>query len=90
MVKRTGLSGMSWFGLAIGAIALSGCETYPGAPSHPLDGTSWRLVEIDKAGVQSRLNQNLQTRHTISFERGGDFVWSHCRDARALPTAFFW
>ena len=72
MTRWSSLSRMSWIGLAIGAMSLSGCETYPGGSSHPLDGTNWRLVEIDKAGVKSRLNQKLQSRHTVSFERGGN------------------
>jgi heat shock protein HslJ len=59
--------------LAVGAalVALTGCETYPGSPSHPLDNTNWRLVEIDKGGVMSRLRPELQARHTMRFVSDG-------------------
>lgn len=52
------------------AICLSACESL-GFGGHPLSGTYWRLAVVDKDGVQSRLNESLQSRHTISFSFDG-------------------
>ncbi|WP_226700271.1 META domain-containing protein [Qipengyuania gaetbuli] len=58
---------------ALGAagLALAGCESLPGNVYHPLNGTTWRLVDVETSGTSTRLNPELQARHTLTFERGG-------------------
>lgn len=58
--------------IAGASLSLTACETI-GFGRHPLDGTYWRLTVVDRQGVQSSLNQDLQSRHTISFNYGGQF-----------------
>ena len=52
-------------------LLLAGCETTPTSPPHPLEGTSWRLIDVETSGTSTRLNPQLQARHTLTFMRDG-------------------
>ena len=58
---------------AMGSAALltSGCETLY-APPHPLEGTSWRLADVETSGTSTRLTPELSARHRLSFQDAGD------------------
>lgn len=58
----------------VALLTLSGCESLPGEAFHPLNGTSWRLVDVETSGTSTRLNPELQARHTLKFERGGSLI----------------
>lgn len=57
--------------LGCGMLMLAACETTPDVPPHPLDGTSWRLIDVETSGTSTRLSPQLQARHTLTFMRGG-------------------
>lgn len=48
------------------ALALSACSTT--SMPHPLEGTSWRLVDVETTGTSTKLTDELSRRHTITFE----------------------
>ena len=50
------------------AISLGACA-HSAAP-HPLEGTSWRLVDVETSGTSTRLTPELSSRHRITFEDG--------------------
>lgn len=56
--------------LAGASLALVGCESIYNPP-HPLDGTSWRLADIETSGTSTQLTPELSSRHTLSFDAGG-------------------
>ena len=62
MLKHTAL-------LAAASLSLAACQGF-GAP-HPLDGTSWRLVNVETSGTSTSLTTELSSRHTLTFEGGG-------------------
>ncbi|WP_369025836.1 META domain-containing protein [Qipengyuania sp. RANM35] len=70
-MKRTNLAKAAVLGIS--ALSLVSCESLPGI-SHPLDGTTWRLVDVETSGTSTRLNPELQARHTLNFQRGGKLV----------------
>ena len=63
-LRNLGLAGLA-------ALMLAGCESLPGNVYHPLNGTTWRLVDVETSGTSTRLNPELQARHTLTFERSG-------------------
>lgn len=58
--------------LCLALLGASGCETLLDKSYHPLNGTTWRLTDVETSGTSTRLNPDLQARHTITFEKGGD------------------
>ena len=62
MLKHTAL-------LAAASLSLAACQGF-GAP-HPLDGTNWRLVNVETSGTSTSLTTELSSRHTLIFEGGG-------------------
>lgn len=54
---------------ALAALTLSACATSSRTP-HPLEGTSWRLVDIETSGTSTQLTAELSSRHRITFEEG--------------------
>ncbi len=51
-------------------LSLAACQTY-GEPSHPLEGTNWRLVDIETSDTSTRLTDELSSRHTLGFAEDG-------------------
>jgi para-nitrobenzyl esterase len=58
------------------ALALSACST--SSIPHPLEGTSWRLVDVETSGTSTKLTDELSTRHTITFEEDRAFMRLDC------------
>uniref|UniRef100_UPI003434190C META domain-containing protein n=1 Tax=uncultured Altererythrobacter sp. TaxID=500840 RepID=UPI003434190C len=59
--------------VTVASVSLAGCETVL-TETHPLDGTGWALVEVDRDGVSSKLRPRLSERHTISFSSDGGML----------------
>ncbi|MEQ8772529.1 MAG: META domain-containing protein [Erythrobacter sp.] len=63
--------------LAAGAaLALSACST--SSMPHPLEGTSWRLVDVETSGTSTTLTDEVSARHTITFEEDRAFMRLDC------------
>ena len=60
--------------LGLTAFALAGCASLPGYEYHPLTGTAWRLTAVETSGTSTRLNPDLQSRHTLEFQDRGRLV----------------
>lgn len=58
------------------ALVLSACST--SSMPHPLEGTSWRLVDVETSGTSTRLNEDLSSRHTITFEEDRAIMQLDC------------
>jgi para-nitrobenzyl esterase len=58
------------------AFALAACST--SSTPHPLEGTSWRLVDVETSGTSTRLTDELSSRHTITFEEDRAFMQLDC------------
>lgn len=52
---------------SVAATAITACSAFPGFESHPLNGTTWQLVDVETAGTSTRLNAPLPSRHTLTF-----------------------
>lgn len=57
-------------GLAAVSLALAGCEGV-GVPPHPLEGSSWRLTNVETSGTSTSLTDEMSARHTLAFRSGG-------------------
>ncbi|WP_128891841.1 META domain-containing protein [Erythrobacter sp. HKB08] len=55
--------------IATAALLVTGCESIY-APPHPLDGTNWRLSDVETSGTSTQLTPELSSRHRLSFVDG--------------------
>ena len=58
---------VSIFFVSVAATAVAACSAFPDFESHPLDGSTWQLVDVETAGTSTRLNAPLPSRHTLTF-----------------------
>lgn len=69
-VKTSRRTTMRLAAIAAAATLSAGCSTLY-APPHPLDGTSWRLANVETSGTSTQLTTELSSRHRLTFEAGG-------------------
>lgn len=55
---------------AVALCVLTACAS-TSAPPHPLEGTSWRLVDVETSGTSTQLTPELASRHKLTFAPGG-------------------
>ncbi|OBV10590.1 META domain-containing protein [Erythrobacter dokdonensis] len=67
------------------ALALAACAT--SSPPHPLEGTRWRLVDVETSGTSTRLTEELSSRHTLTFESERAVMQLDCNRGNARWSA---
>lgn len=55
---------------AVAFCALTACAS-TSAPPHPLEGTTWRLVDVETSGTSTQLTPELANRHKLTFASNG-------------------